>query len=312
MDVVVILHRLWSRRRLVAAAGAAALGVGLLMSYHLSILPPKLERREHHLGLAFSQLLIDSPDSQVVAVDPQGADALGARTALIANLMALGSVKESIAHKAGIPSDRLLAVGPSTTDAGPAPSALSKAASGKVPKVPYVLTTKLLTNNSYQPVPIIAIRAQAPDRTRAVALADAAVGGLNSYLSSLAGREHVPESQRLVVTRLGAPQSAEAVVGTRRLYGALAALVLFTLACSAIVAAPALVRQWREVGVGAQATPEAFDQGLSQEAATFQELEFAAEEALSGSRSDEHRDRVESRRDEPRSNGQARGSRAIV
>ena len=47
-------------------------------------------------------MLIDTPDSQVVDLEPKGADGLGTRANLLANLMASSPVRTIIARNAGV------------------------------------------------------------------------------------------------------------------------------------------------------------------------------------------------------------------
>ena len=63
-------------------------------------------------------MLVDTPDSQVVDLNPKGADALSTRANLLANLMVSTPVKWIIARDAGVPPDRLVAVAPSATGSG--------------------------------------------------------------------------------------------------------------------------------------------------------------------------------------------------
>ena len=70
-----------------------------MTAYRISLAPPKLESRQYHVGVASARVLVDTPDSQVVDLNPKGADALSSRASLLANLMASSPVKTH--HRAG-------------------------------------------------------------------------------------------------------------------------------------------------------------------------------------------------------------------
>src|ERR1700760_3279539 len=104
MDTVTILRELWSRRLLVLGVAALALVAGMLVLYQISF-PPK--PRNYHVGVATTNILVDTPKSAVIDVSPvRGSDSLGPRANLLASLMAGGVVKQEIAQSAGLnPND---------------------------------------------------------------------------------------------------------------------------------------------------------------------------------------------------------------
>ena len=77
MEFVTILRELWRQRALVLAGAALAIALGLMTAYKVSLAPPKLESRQYRVGVASARMLIDTPDSQVVDLEPKGADGLG-------------------------------------------------------------------------------------------------------------------------------------------------------------------------------------------------------------------------------------------
>jgi hypothetical protein len=240
MESITILRELWRLRYLVFLGALLALAIALMTAYRVSLAPPKLESRQYHVGLASARVLIDTPDSQVVDLNPKGADALSSRASLLANLMASSPVKAVIARAAGVPANQLVAVAPSAT--GPtAPTPLSKAASESASAA----NTYVLTMQADETLPIIAVSAQAPDADQAARLANAASTGLRYYLRSVAGAQNVPAARQVVISSLGAAQSADVVKGPRRLFAVIAFIFIFGLACFGVVMVSGIARGWR-------------------------------------------------------------------
>jgi hypothetical protein len=237
MDIVTILRQLWFRRRLVGVTALVAVLVGLMVAYRPS-LPP--ESRSYKVAIAAAQILVDTPDSQVVDVAPTGAETLGARARLLANLMADGELKAAIARRAGLQPRRLLAVAEGAID----PQTVTPKAS-RDPNA-HLLTTTVRTNPKGEDLPIVALEAQAPDTRGAMKLAHATVTGLRDYLDSKAAVEQVSDARRLRVSGLGSPQVREAVRGPNHLLALVAAVFVFLGGCGIILLASRLAREWRE------------------------------------------------------------------
>jgi hypothetical protein len=241
MEFVTILRELWRRRYLVVLAAVLAIGIGVMTVYKVSLSPPGLQSRQYHVGLATARMLIDTPDSQVVDLSPKGADGLGTRANLLANLMASSPVKAIIAGHAGLDPDALVAIAPSTSAGPVVPTVLSqRAAESASNPESYVLTLR-----ADETLPIISIDAQAPDAERAALLADAATTGLRDYLKSIAAAQNVPNARQLVISTLGPAQSGDMVRGPRRLIAFLATMFIFSLGCAAVIVISGLARGWR-------------------------------------------------------------------
>jgi hypothetical protein len=239
MDIVTMLRDLWRLRLCVAVVCMIAVLAGMLVLYKPSI-PPK--PRRHDIGVATAQILVDTPQSQVVQVSPAGSALLAEQANVLATLMVDGTIKADIAQRAGIPADEFAGVTTAAVDqSSSGPLAVS------VPSAPhpYVLTTQLLTNNSGQSLPIIALNAQAPDSAAAANLADAAVAGLRAYLSSKAALARIPDAERLQLIGLGAPQVATETRGPSSAIAIVVVIAVLLLGCAGILAALALVRGWR-------------------------------------------------------------------
>src|SRR4051812_6615791 len=145
MDTVTILRELWRVRLLVAVVGLLAVLAGLVVMFKV----PTLQSRRSEVGVATARILVDTPDSQVVAVAPKGSDTLGARANLLASLTVDGVVRSTIAEKAGLKPNQLVGVTDAATDQSPAPTPTG-------PKS-FKLKTQVLTNTAGDDLPIIEI-----------------------------------------------------------------------------------------------------------------------------------------------------------
>src|SRR4051794_32421730 len=108
-NAVSILRDLWRGRLAVAGFALAALMVGMLVAYQPAF-PPK--SRKYSLGVASVRILVDTPDSQVVAIAAEGQATgdLGGHASLLAQLMAQGDAKAAIAKHAGVAANKLITV----------------------------------------------------------------------------------------------------------------------------------------------------------------------------------------------------------
>ncbi|MBV9335973.1 MAG: hypothetical protein JO243_08770 [Solirubrobacterales bacterium] len=242
MNFASILFKLSRRRGLVAGAALLGLLAGFLVAFRPS-LPP--QSRRYHVGTATVRILIDTPSSQLIAVDPSGLDTLAARADLIAGLMVDGTVKAGAAERVGVSPSKIEGI--SATAAGAAPSPAPKSRG-------YVLSTKVLTDVNGNQLPVVEISTQAPDAGRAAGLANAAVVSLQGYLDVQAAAEKVPQNQRIHVVDLGPAQASELTRGPGAMLAAALAGFVFLVACAAILLIPALVRDWREAVVAEQSS----------------------------------------------------------
>jgi hypothetical protein len=249
MQTVTILRELWRLRLLVFLIGLLAMAAAISVAYKVS--PSKLESRKYSVGIASARLLVDTPESQVVEVAPEGSDGTGVRANLLANLMVEGEIKAVIAKRAGLRPDQLEGV--SKTTAAPA--------AGAEPPDPrgYVLTTDVLSSADGDRLPIIEIEAQAPDAEKAATLADAAITGLRGHLDSKAAVEQVADADRLRLNSLGAPQARNVVRGPHPVMAIAAGLFIFVAGCAAILGFFGLVRAWRAAENEAHGDDEEYD-----------------------------------------------------
>jgi capsular polysaccharide biosynthesis protein len=236
MEAVTILRELRRRRAFVALVALVSVLIGLAVAYTVS-LPP--QSRTVEVAIASGRLLVDTPDSQVIDVQPKGSGTLGIRAGVVANLMTEGDVKAAIAQRAGLNPNQLRA---GVRVDGELSAVLTKASGN--PDA-HLLVTSPALNPDGTPLPMVDIEAQAPGPEGAARLANAAVTGLNDYLDTKAAGEDVPDAERLQVTGLGAPAVHEEARGPSRLVAAAVAILIFLFGCAAILVSAPLGRAWR-------------------------------------------------------------------
>lgn len=252
MESVTILRELWRRRVAVGLVALAAILVGMLLAFRPG-LPP--ESRQYSVGIATARVLVDTPQSQVIKVDPRGSDTLGLRANVLANLMVEGEARAAIARRAGLKPKRLLAIAESALE----PQTVSKKAL-RNPNI-HLLTTRVVSNVDGEQLPIIEIEAQAPDAARATALANATVTGLSDYLKARAAAgEEVDARRRLRVSGLGTAQATESTRGPGRALALGAAVFVFLAGCGAILLVSALTRGWRQADAEERSAVEEFNE----------------------------------------------------
>jgi len=241
MGLAAIILELRARRRAVACVAVLAILAGGAIGYNLTSFPPK--SKQYAVGTGSAQVLIDTPQSQLVAVNPPGSITIGTRAVLLANLMVNGTIKNLIAQQAGLAPGRLYGIAESGTDAGSAPTSIS---TGVPPARGYVLTTNVLSDTALDSspagseLPIIDIETQAPDAAGAARLANAAVAGLQQYVASQANADGLSASQRLLVKSFAAVQAAETTRGAGTGTVLVIALVVFVGGCALILLIPRL------------------------------------------------------------------------
>lgn len=243
MELVRILRELSRRRRLVALVLGASLLVGLLLAFKPGF-PPR--SRQYQVSLASADILIDTSDSQVVAVGGRGPDltTLAGRANLIGNLMTGGPLKEAIAKRAGIPGGQISVVPPANVNTpGVTPAPVTPPAARGVADADAIV----LNLSADETLPILHVVAQAPDAEAARRLSSATIVAVRRYLGSVAASQNIPAANQLVVRQFGAPVALTATRGLPRRFALIATIVLALLGCGAIVGGSWFARSWRQI-----------------------------------------------------------------
>lgn len=237
MEAITILRRLSTRRYFVLAFFLLSAVIGLATSFHVS--STGLASKQYQIGTAMTRILVDTPNSEVIDVNPYGINDIGGRAQILANLMTSPSVEALIARNAGISPDQLAASTPPTS--GPAvPSQMSQTIS-KSTNAANVYSLTLYTSA----LPIIQVQSQAPTAAAAARLANAAYTGLHQYLTRVAANERVPRERQLVVSTLGQAQSQTVTQGTGKTMGVVIGFVVFVILCTLLLVIEGMIRGWR-------------------------------------------------------------------
>lgn len=221
MEIVAILRVLWRRRLLLIPGVLAAIAISLVVGGGSSA----------PTGLAWTRMALDTVPSQNVLPVASGADTLGWRATLLAELMTSEDMEERVAHDAGIQADRLAIVEP-LLDEPAAPTALPRRAAKAAATrwEPYVL---VLTAD--EPLATISLEARAPDRAAASRLAEAGAAALEAS----APAADAPKVQPYVVERVASIKAEDVTGGGGRMMAVAAALVVLGLWCGAVAIVPA-------------------------------------------------------------------------
>jgi hypothetical protein len=131
-------------------------------------------------AVAWTQVTVETPRSELVAVAPTGADSLSWRASLLVHLMATDASTQALANRVGVTQKELAVVDPSLV----APTiqtsmAMGSALAASAVAAPYSLDVFLADPT----LPVISIEAAAPTRSDAERLAAAAVAVLKSQAS---------------------------------------------------------------------------------------------------------------------------------
>lgn len=232
VESVTIIRALWRRRIEVCLVALLAMIVGWALAYGMSF-PP--ESRTYKVGVATTSILVDTPKSQVVEIDPKGSDTLASRANVLVNLMVDGEIKDAIARRVGLPPKQLIASSQSPGNAAPATPLNATS---------HALMTSVALTSDMAELPIIRVETQAPNVQQAIKLGNAAVAGLGDYLNAKAADETVSDTRRLRVRALGTAQGHDSTRGPGRMMALAAAAVVFLAGCAIILAMSALVRGW--------------------------------------------------------------------
>ena len=294
MAAIGILRELWRLRRVVRVGIVLAILGALLVSYHVSLgVPPQLESRQYVAGVAEAQVLVDSPQSQVVDLgggesedeeESAQIDLLGltTRARLLASLMSSSPLKDNVASAAGIRADKLIVVGPAGEET--APRATTGTTVGPGDRQANVITLYV-----DETLPIIVIQVEAPEAATAGRLAGAAVDELPIYLDSVAAEEQVPDARQLVIEPLGPATAREIAKGPGQLVAIFVAILILGAWCTAAILIRRMVDRWTDLA--------RYESALSAEAAAELGLEPVEDQPDRNGRAAPAGDRASERND---------------
>jgi len=246
MELARTLKTLWSRRRLMALGAAIAALAALLSVYSVGIAPPSLTSRTNVFATASTQLLVDAPDSAFADLE-NDLTPLETRASVFARFLASPAALELVARDAGVPLDSIEAQGPYDINL---PVIQQEPTAGQ--RSSQIIGEGALYRLRFEnnPVlPIVSVFAQAPTKSEAIALADAAPRALRTYIARLQADQETPEDRRVVIRKLGDATGGVVNQGANLQIALLVFIVVFGAWCMLLIPAQTLARGWREADV---------------------------------------------------------------
>ena len=242
-----MLRELWARKRLLLVGLLVAAAAAWYSLYHVdSLLPPKFEARALQYSAASATALVDWTTS-LAGDSCQQVDPLVARTMIYANLMASPGMVDLIGEYARIPGDQIWAAGPvdpnvDQIQAEPTAQKRNMQIAGEAK--PYKL------NFYVDPtLPLIDFYTQAPSSGQAIALANAAVRALATYVKRLQVGQQILPSGRIVIRQVGEPAAVVVDGGIRKKLGVAVFVAAFVAWCVLVLIGLRLSAYWRAAGV---------------------------------------------------------------
>ncbi len=252
MALVEIVRQLWQRKLLVGLVLLLAVAAAIFSSYRVS--PSGLEKRSLTVAAASSQILVDSPESTLVAGAELGTfEALSTRAKIYGQYLASLAARQEIARRAGVPAGSISTSGPFSAATGQTAYS-SQSSEERAGELLQEGAANRLVFTAQEGVPILTVDAQAATSERAIDLAGASFATLKQYVHSLEA-DGKPVSQGVTVRELGAPEGGTLGGSNNMMLMALAFLVVFGLGCAAILVVPRFVQRWHALDYADYGTP---------------------------------------------------------
>jgi hypothetical protein len=245
MELARISKALWHRRRLVAVGAAIAAIAAILSVYSVSFFPPSLTSRTNVFATASTQMLVDTPNSSFANLGEE-VEPLSVRAGVFARFLASPVAIDLIAREAKLPADAIEGQGPYEQGLPlfqQEPTAEKRSSQIIGERALYRLRFENNPN-----LPIITVFAQAPNRDAAIALADAVLAALRSYIRSIQVEQHTPEKRRVEIRQLGEATGGVVNSGVNVQIAALVFFVVLIGWCLLLIPAQTIARGWRSGG----------------------------------------------------------------
>jgi hypothetical protein len=242
MELARTLNTLWIRRRLVALGALIAALAAALSVYSVGLLPPSLESRTNVFATASTELLVDTPDSAFADL-ANDITPLSTRAGVFARFLATPAAVELIAADIDVPTESITAEGPYDVNL---PTIQQEPTAGQ--RSSQILGEGALYRLRFEnnPVlPIVAVFAQAPTESEALALANAVPRALRTYIREIQAEQETPAGRKIVIRRLGSARGGVVNEGANVQIAGLVFLILFGGWCMLLIPAQTLARGWR-------------------------------------------------------------------
>jgi hypothetical protein len=252
MGFGVRLRGLWNIRAWVALCVGFGLLAAIWSVEDISLAPPGLSSRSLQMATASAQVVVDTPLSTLIDArqDTHGLDALTNRALLLGNVMASPQVRADIAKRAHIPFDKLQVLPPITAKQ---PRVLAEAGHERHTSDILKLNGEYRLYITANPtVPFLQIYAQTPTAESAGALANAAVGGVQSYLETLSKSTRTPTSEQIRLMQLGSARGVVINDGIKWRFALLVFLLTFAVSCATVIWVRRVRDGWRLAALSEQ------------------------------------------------------------
>lgn len=241
MELARAIRALAKRPWLVAVGVLIAAAAALFSTYTLS--GGKLRARSLQYSAASTQVIVDAERSVLGSVT-QSFEPLSQRAWVYANFMTSPTFLDDVGQHVGLSGARLYAAGPLTINEPrieQEPTELKRNVEITGETKPYRLSYEAQTG-----LPTITINSQAPTTDQAVALANSAAAGLQSYVSHSELTDGIPRNSRVVIRQLGPASGAVVDGGISKALAFLVFVGVFLLWCALVLYGGRFRQVWRE------------------------------------------------------------------
>jgi hypothetical protein len=225
VELALVARQLWDRKRLLLVGVViSALAAGYALYDVNSLLPPKFRARSLQYSAASTTAFVDFPHS-LVGDNAPSLEPLVERATVYANLMASPGIVRLIGRYARIPGDQIWAAGPIDTFLQRVvvePTAQKRNVQIAGEALPYRLNFYADPN-----LPTIDVYSQAPSNDQAVALANAAIQALSTYVQQSQDNRRIPAVNRVLIRQVGQPFARVVDGGIRKKLGGLVFVAAF-------------------------------------------------------------------------------------
>jgi hypothetical protein len=244
MEIALVLKELLSHKRLMALGLCVAFVAAILSVYGVQGFPPKLVSRGLQHSAASTQVYVDSRDSLVANLEIVTSEQAQLAT-VYANLMASPGAMATVGRIAHIPGDQIWAAGPvdpSGQRVQIEPTATKRDVEIIGDQFPYRL--EFLADPT---LPIINIYSQAPTTAEAIALANASVTALRTYVKGIQSQVRTPHGAQAVIRSMGGATGGVVNPGIEKKVAAMTFVLVLVGWCVLVLVGVRVVAAWRRV-----------------------------------------------------------------
>ena len=234
MKLGIQMGRLAQRRRRLLISALIGLVAAAGSIDHVSLLPPHLSSRDVEIASADTTVIVDTAKSVIVDTSEGNAafNSLEDRAILLGNVIGSEPVLQYMAQRLHVPVQAIAVSAPGTPNESQPPVIVG--GSRRVTDILRYADQYRISTDANPAAPVLDVYTEAPTVNAAKELANAAVSGLQHYMTSLDVARNVPASSQLRLTQLGAAQGGITNPGAPLQLALIAFAVGFAVALGAI------------------------------------------------------------------------------